>query len=200
MKRIALFLSSLIFSICVFSQASATRHLKFMGIPLTGNITQFQAKLVQKGCTFDKLASRMIASGCRAFKGDFIGNKANIYVYYDTKTKIVYRAKAVLSDLSEDIVEQKYGTIKDLLLRKYADAYYNEGVRDEKEACALLPKREGAAPDVENGSWEETYGEIDIYITKDEQIVNYPYYFNLHIDYTDQINSDKREGNIMEDL
>lgn len=184
----------------MFAQAQATRHLKFMGIPLTGSITQFQAKLAQKGCTYDKPTSRFIAAGCRAFKGNFIGNKANIYVYYDTKTKTVYRAKAVLSGLSEDIAEQKYGTIKDLLLKKYVGSYYDESEKDGNKSCSILPQREEYAFEEDGGSWQTAYGEIDIYVTKDDLAVNFPFYFNLHIDYTDQINSDKREDNIMEDL
>lgn len=96
----------MIFAIASFAQSNV--HIKFMGIPITGTIAQFQAKLVAKGCTYNKVASASISNGTRAFKGTFVGNKVDIYVYYDTNTKIVYRTKAVVSGVSEDIAEQEY--------------------------------------------------------------------------------------------
>lgn len=100
----------MIFAIASFAQSNV--HIKFMGIPVTGTIAQFQAKLVAKGCTYNKVASASISNGTRAFKGTFVGNKVDIYVYYDTNTKIVYRTKAVVSGVSEDIAEQEYCILK----------------------------------------------------------------------------------------
>ena len=53
-------------------------HLKFMGIPLTGTITQFQQKLTAKGVTHDKKASATAPIGTRIFSGKFAGAKAEI--------------------------------------------------------------------------------------------------------------------------
>ena len=86
-------------SMCIQAQ---TEHLKFMGIPLTGSITAFQEKLKAKGIEYDAEGSRQIKVGCRCFKGSFSGEKANFYVYYNEKTKIVYRAKAVITCLSKE--------------------------------------------------------------------------------------------------
>ena len=71
---------------------NTTKHLKYMGIPINGTITQFQAKLIAKGCVHDKLTSNSLGVGCRAFKGHFIDNKVSIFVYYDESTKIVYKS------------------------------------------------------------------------------------------------------------
>lgn len=106
MKKLLFTLCCMIFAIASFAQSNV--HIKFMGIPVTGTIAQFQAKLVAKGCTYNKVASASISNGTRAFKGTFVGNKVDIYVYYDTNTKIVYRTKAVVSGVSEDIAEQEY--------------------------------------------------------------------------------------------
>lgn len=46
-------------------------------------------------------------------------SEVDIYVYYDTNTKIVYRTKAVVSGVSEDIAEQEYSKVKNLLSQKY---------------------------------------------------------------------------------
>ena len=43
----------MIFAIASFAQSNV--HIKFMGIPVTGTIAQFQAKLVAKGCTYNKV-------------------------------------------------------------------------------------------------------------------------------------------------
>lgn len=44
-----------------------------------------------------------IGAGCRCFGGGtFSGEEAKLYVYYNAKTKIVYRAKAVIERNSDD--------------------------------------------------------------------------------------------------
>lgn len=116
MKKLLFTLCCMIFAIASFAQSNV--HIEFMGIPLTGTIAQFQAKLVAKDCTYSKVASASISNGTRAFKGTFVGNKVGIYVYYDTNTKIVYRTKAVVSGVSEDIAEQEYSKVKNLLSQK----------------------------------------------------------------------------------
>ena len=99
MKRIVLMLVSCMMVMSVMAQ---NEHLKFMGIPLTGTITTFQTKLAAKGISYDKVASSQTESGVRCFKGVFSGEKANIYVYYNEKTKVVYRAKAVIEYPTEE--------------------------------------------------------------------------------------------------
>ena len=76
--------------------AQGQEHMKFMGIPLNETINQFQTKLSAKGVTVDVAANKTIGVGCRTFKGFFSGKDAQIFVYYDENTKVVYRAKAVV--------------------------------------------------------------------------------------------------------
>lgn len=47
-----------------------TEHLSFMGIPINGTITQFQAKLQGKGCVVDRALSSQLTVGCHGFKGE----------------------------------------------------------------------------------------------------------------------------------
>ena len=175
------------------SCAQANTHIKFMGIPLTGTIAQFQTKLVAKGCTYDKAASSSISNGTRAFKGTFVGNKVNIYVYYDTQTKIVYRVKAVVSGVSEDIAEQEYSKIKDLLSQKYGssseDMYV--GTKDGKESVSFVSANDEG----------KVNGSIDRFITQDEEIwIRAPFNYNLHIDYNDLINTNKHESQQLDEI
>jgi len=104
--------------------------------------------------------------------------------------------KAVYGGISEDIAEQQYSRIKDLLEKKYDDYYYQAGTQTDKESYSIMPKRKP----LEEVKWDNTYGQIDIFITKDDSYIRYPYWFNLHIDYTDQINSDRHENRELEDL
>lgn len=81
MKRLLSTLFCLLFAIASLAQ-NANDHLKFMGIPITGTITQFQAKLKTKGVVIDTKESSKVNVGIRVFKGDFVGQKSRFYVYY----------------------------------------------------------------------------------------------------------------------
>lgn len=76
--------------------------------------------------------------GCRAFKGHFIDNKVSIFVYYDESTKIVYRVKTLIANISESIVDQKYNQIKNMLLQKYGMTYSHYGEQTGKESFSIL--------------------------------------------------------------
>lgn len=191
MKKLLFTLCCLMFAIISFAQTNS--HIKFMGIPITGTITQFQAKLVSKGCTYDKKGSSYISNGIRSFNGTFVGNKVNIFVYYDTKTKNVYRVKAVVSGISEDIAEQKYSQIKVMLSQKYGSNSENMyiGTDNGKESASFV------STDDEGG----INGTIDLFIAQDEEIwIRYPYHFNLHIDYYDRINTKKHNSSQLDEL
>lgn len=175
------------FAIVSFAQTNS--HIKFMGIPLTGTITQFQAKLVAKGCTYDKVGSSSISNGIKLFNGTFVGNKVKVFVYYDNKTKIVYRVKAVVAGLSEDIAEQKYSEIKDMLSLKYGSG--SDLTKDGKEAASFVSTNDEG----------ETNGMIDLFIVHDKEFwLTSPYDYSLHIDYYDRINTKRHNSNQLDEL
>lgn len=60
----------LVLSILAMSMPAQAEHLKFMGIPLTGTITQFQQKLAAKGIVYNKMMSEEAAVGVRWFSGN----------------------------------------------------------------------------------------------------------------------------------
>lgn len=183
---------------------NTTKHLKYMGIPINGTITQFQAKLIAKGCVHDKLTSNSLGVGCRAFKGNFIGNKVTIFVYYDENTKVVYRVKSVISKISENIADQKYEYIKNMLLQKYGMTYSNYGEQTGKESFSILvegkllnPKMDLTSLPLSSNGFK---GNIDLFIAKDETFLSYPFDYNLHIDYYDAINYEKHLNRDLEDI
>ena len=119
MKRILSFFVMLVLTLGVMAQ---TQHMKFMGIPLDGTISAFHQKLVAKGCKHDVEVSNALGAGSRVFIGTFFGEKADIHVYYNAKTKVVYRAKACIERSSEDDIFRKYNEVKSALEEKYPDA------------------------------------------------------------------------------
>ena len=159
-----------------------TQHMKFMGIPLNGTISAFHQKLVAKGCKHDVGVSNAVGAGGRAFTGTFFGEKADICVFYNAKTKVVYRAKACIDRSSEDDIIRKYNEVKSALEEKYPDAYMCE---------------------VENYGYDSMQfytaeGEIDLYVAKFDDV--YPTEYTLFIDYVDEVNFKKNENSKMNDL
>lgn len=203
MKKIIMLWLFAIISIVGIAQ-NTTEHLSYMGIPITGTITQFQAKLQAKRCSLDKQTSNSLEVGCRAFKGNFIGNKVTIFVYYDENTKVVYRVKSVISKISENIADQKYEYIKNMLLQKYGMTYSNYGEQTGKESFSILvegkllnPKMDLTSLPLSSNGFK---GNIDLFIAKDETFLSYPFDYNLHIDYYDAINNEKHQNRGLEDL
>ena len=203
MKKIIMLWLFAIISIVGIAQ-NTTEHLSYMGIPITGTITQFQAKLQAKRCSLDKQTSNSLGVGCRAFKGNFIGNKVTIFVYYDENTKVVYRVKSVISKISENIADQKYEYIKNMLLQKYGMTYSNYGEQTGKESFSILvegkllnPKMDLTSLPLSSNGFK---GNIDLFIAKDETFLSYPFDYNLHIDYYDAINYEKHLNRDLVDI
>ena len=166
-----------------------TEHLKFMGIPLNGSITAFQTKLQAKGVRYDAEGSRQLQVGCRCFKGSFSGEKADFYVYYNEKTKVVYRAKAVITCLSKEMGKEKFDSFKSMLKSKYSDGIASDGEQDGHPSLSIL---------VPDSKLVNELGYVGLYIT------NPPYSFMdevyLHIDYEDIANRRVNQVNNMDDL
>ena len=169
------------------SFAQGEQHLKFMGIPITGTINQFQSKLASKGITVDQSVNKYIGVGGRAFKGVFAGKKAQIYVYYDETTKIVYRAKAVIDSYDEDTSDNDYYHFVDLLTTKYPDVEVETGEHDGYESTTLY------VPNNSTGNYQYL-GSIDVFRSEDYSA------YSLYIDYTDTGNYIKHEDRNLEDL
>lgn len=183
MKRLYIVILSIMF----FSASYAQEHLKFMGIPLDGTINQFQAKLVAKGVTLDVAANKHVRVGARAFKGSFSGKNAQIFIYYDESSKVVYRAKVVLESSDINIWENTYNYFVNMLSTKYSDAEIKNYKNDGKEAIAFLLPNDGLSVN--------TYlGIIDVFRS------TYLYTFTVHVDYTDTVNNVKHEKRNLEDL
>jgi hypothetical protein len=179
MKRIFSFFVMLVLTLSVMAQ---TQHMKFMGIPLDGTISAFHQKLVAKGCKPDVEYNKTAPVGSRLFIGTFFGEKAKIFVYYNAKTKVVYRAKACIDRRYEDDIIRKYNEVKSALEEKYPDAYMSEDEHNGYESMHFYTDQ----------------GWIDLYVSKHDNV--YPTVYSLYIDYIDDVNFKKNENSKMNDL
>ena len=184
MKKTALIIICCL--IAMLAQAQ-TEHMKFMGIPLNGTIDQFQVKLQNKDIRHDVQGSKNLRKGCRLFKGYFAGELADFYVYYNEKSRNVYRAKAVIERNDVEDCKRLLNRFKDMLISKYPSAEGEEGTQDGYPSYSL-----GL---LDNPFSDFKYmGSISLYI-------GYSMYsYFLHIDYEDYANSRANQQRIMDDL
>lgn len=182
-------LVSLLLLLCAPLQVSAQQHLKFMGIPLTGSIDNFQRKLAAKGIQPDREFNRIMPFGSRCFKGRFTGKSCTIHTYY-TDNKTVYRAKAVYSNDNEGLADQFYEEIKELLQTKYPNGLVKNSTYEGYDAFDVM---------VLAADGETVLGFINLYKTRyGMSVIDYEY--AIHVDYTDYINSNAKENEKMDDL
>lgn len=184
--------SLFIILICLMStvcEAQTNEHMKFLGIPLTGSIANFQVKLQAKGIQYDKTTSKQIGAGCRAFKGTFAGETATFYVYYNERTKIVYRAKAVIMCSNRHNAEQKFEKFQTMLTNKYETGISQKGVQEGYPSFSLA---------VPNRNLDDTLGYVGMYMTD----LGYSFLDDvyLHIDYEDAANTSNNQSRNMDDL
>lgn len=153
------------------------QHLTFMGIPITGTIDQFTAKLRAKGIRCDYKLSAGFGKGARAFYGTFMGETNRlITVQFNPYTKVVYEVRVSLSlEFDYDQVWNKYNRIysqlRDKYLKRLLSVKKTNGDRKEEHYYFYL----------DNG---------DISLSLFDDICNY----NNVITYTDLINYRKNEA------
>lgn len=99
-------------------------HLTFMGIPIDGKINKFKRNLEKKGLQlYTTLNNHYI------FRGSFAGDDANIFVMYDTKTKVVYGVGVSIQCLSHQIAKDKYNNFVNDFKDKYETDKWNEIIK-----------------------------------------------------------------------
>lgn len=199
---------------CLFALAiqAQSEHLKFMGIPLDGKINDFQSQLLKKGCTLNELLMKYAKpKGCRHYDGSFAGNDAKIAVFFNEKTKKVYRAKAIIRAYSEEQVKQKYIEMKSMLMDKYDIRYRLRQEYGEALSDSLIGNFRWYFEDKED-KYESTsfmvigvkplerIGEIDLFVSERESSISYRTEYQLHVDYIDMENNIADQDDRMDDL
>ena len=181
MKRISIIIISLI--ICICASAQSNGHMKFMGIPMGVSISSFQTKLAAKGVKYDPL-SRQLKDAVRLYHGKFAGYDAIIFVYYDTKTKIVYRAKACIERSTKELLNILTNEVSLMLYKKYGFDKINF-IEEDDVYCVNSDE-----------------GYINLYKSKEkaDYYEHYDDYYMLHIDYFDIVAQNQDMKSRMDDL
>ena len=157
-----------------------TEHIKFKGIPLTGTITHFQKFLEAKGVKPNKEINRNTPVGVRCFKGDFAGYDADIFIYYDKLSKLVYRGKACIINNDKELATEIYNQIKNLVEIKF-----------QKMDVTHVTTDEPFGKSYENG---------DIYVLFTTLNNKHTTIYAVTIEYTDRINFRKHQNALLEDI
>lgn len=185
MKKIAFIFCACLFALTTQAQ-EPEKHLKFMGIELNCTITDFQTKLLAKGLTVSPL-SKQRPAGTRVFEGTFSGEKADIFVWYNTRSKIVYRAKAIIKRYGKDAVKQLMSNMEMKLDTKYG--------RDNKVSESF---KDDYLHEFEQITYFLKEGDIGLFIGSTGYSDLSDFY--LHVDYNDKINNTKNRADEMDDL
>lgn len=181
--RKALIIFSL-FIVC--SVSSQTEHLKFMGIPLDGRIESFQTQLERKGFKLIPHNSAYPVN-TRVYEGIFSGERSNVYVWYNPRTHTVYRAKAMITRESKELIRQLLDIMESKLFLKYG----------EDHLLALPVKDEFGHEFTQYSRFLES-GSIDLFVTSTGYSSQNTFF--LQVDYKDTENSRKNTKDEMDDL
>ena len=169
MKKFITLIFAFVMSMAAFAQSE---HMKFMGIPLDGTISDFQSKLLAKGATQNSRLNAQYPFGVVAFNGVFKGENANFFIYHGKESDIVYRAKVSITKKYEEKFEEKYEELK-----KYIRATY-KGIEKIDECCG-------------HESYSVMVGNGAIQLTTSEVVENKQRVYVIYIDYVDKNNLSK---------
>lgn len=198
MKKILAFIVICIFAITTYAQ-NQVKHLRFMGIPITGTIAQFQTKLISKGFKLDRNESAKLPNGYRIFTGVLAGNTVEICTFYNAKTKIVYRVKAIHKWNTEDEANDIYNRLKKLYSQKYE--YYHEGTTDGFNSTVFFDIDNTKKITEDTDLYNVCNGHIGLFIQENNLLAVFKrYYYEVHVDYNDTRNTESNENSIIDEL
>lgn len=179
---------------CLVFMAKA-KHLEFMGISISGTITDFQVKLQSKGCSLMKV-NNQFPTGVRGFEGIFAGKDCNIFVWYNHRTKQVYQVRAVAEcGSSLDIAHSTFYYYKDLLNLKYAGRAINSDMLEDSANSEYEFDMVVMEPPIEIGA--QALGVIEVGII---DYADYPTMYGVAITYEDLEGSSQNEQSTLNDL
>ena len=162
-------------------------HMSFMGKSMGCSITEFQQYLAKKNI----LVSRKNATapnGERVFEGSFSGEKATIILWYNERSKKVYRGKAIISRYGEESIKSILKDMESKLDLKYGTDEKTEDVFKDDYGNAIRSVRYKIID----------IGTIDLFVVGTGYLETDEYM--LHIDYHDWLSLAEQTLDEMEDL
>ncbi len=154
MKKLFLFVLFFVFAIYASygqKDVSETGHLRFMGIEMTGSISDFIGKLEDKGMTvYSQDNSNAV------LLGRFAGKDAMIDVFTTPKSNMVHGIEVIFNNTKNDwsYLKSQYLNIKEMLSNKYGkpvEMEYFEKPDTEGSGNELYELKEG------KGAYQSTF-------------------------------------------
>lgn len=191
MKKTVITLCLLILAIGSLAQDSLREedHLKFMGIPICGDVQSFSRKLIDR----TNATPSGYSNGLYSFKGEFAGYNADIHVCYNKKNKEVYTAYSVVDNKEKERAISVFNEFKTLLLKKYPDRITKEDQAYGFDSFTLWPKIKHSA---RKSDKENVYGRIFLSIQYNEQLRVY----GVFLIYEDRTAKSMREESKLADF
>ena len=191
MKKTVITLCLLFLAIGIFAQDSLREedHLKFMGIPICGDVQSFSRKLIDR----TNATPSGYSNGLNSFKGEFAGYNADIHVCYNKKNKEVYTAYSVVDNKEKEKAISVYNEFKTLLLKKYPDSITEEDQAYGFDSFTLWPKIKHST---RKSDKDNVYGKIFLSIQYNEQLRVY----GVFLIYEDRTAKSMREESKLADF
>ncbi|MCQ2349453.1 MAG: hypothetical protein MJZ98_03110 [Paludibacteraceae bacterium] len=185
MKKVVFLLAALLLSLSI--RAAQEPHVKFMGLPMNGVASTFEKKLIAKGLVADVDYNAQKTVTAHRFYGQFMGQDATIFVYFNAKNKKVYQAKVVLETLDEEEMEKLYTNMVQLIRDENGNNFSDEGEQNGHPNHSIYIKK---FPEDKRYRPSRSMGRIDIYRIDNPEGDGY---LKLHIDYIDKLNYEMNE-------
>ena len=184
MRRILLFIVTLF----IVTLSVNAQHMKFLGIPMNTNITNFSAKLKSKGYTIAP-KNKHTGPGLRIMEGRFFNQNSELWISYTPSTKMVYSVRVVFWSESKEVCKSFMEEIETSINEKYI--------------CTHEEGKTKGGDDVDIFWIHEMKGDEfvqigDIYIGISDDTSYYGY--NLNLTYEDRINRLKNEESKSDDI
>lgn len=173
MKRLAFYLLMALLSIV---SVNAQEHIKFMGIPVDGNITNFQTKLQQKGFKTSEL-NKYTEVGTRVLEGLFTSEKATVAVYYNSKLNNLVYAVRVIYDRKDSYSDAK-SNVKSMVDRLESKYEVEAAEREDSDL-----QKERYAIEISTGCIYVWMQETDRIYSQYSLFIQYDDYTNIRVGY-----------------
>ncbi|MFR9505879.1 MAG: hypothetical protein SNI32_07350 [Rikenellaceae bacterium] len=127
--KIAILLIALLsITTTIFAQEANNSHLEFMGLPITGNVNSFAAKLGAKG--FDKLDASA-GENIIMLEGTFVNQNVVVLLVYSQKSNEIFRVGVLFEPYnSYEILKNSQINLVELFSKKYGEP--TESIREFK--------------------------------------------------------------------
>lgn len=183
MKKVLMLIFIVLMSVSMYGQ-----HLKFMGVPIDGNINTFAAKMAAKGFSVSP-RNKYAGVGIRLMRGIFFDQNVELWISYTPETKTVYRVRVEFWNENKDVCESYMKEIESVIKDKYIYVYDESKTKggDDIDVYTIYP-------DVGSLSLG------DIYIGIHDASSLYGYGYNLNLTYEDEINTDKNDSRKIDDI